>query len=202
MRIEVARHLTFEPDRHHLIDMLYRTALDTIADAIPGGWADTLRPVLAALAVPGAGPVMPLQMLHAVTAHDDLTPDTVNTALEVLDRYVIRTDTGTDHELVGLFHPTLADYLTRPGQHWVDTTNTRTLILNEIDRLAPVDGRHHDNPLARWADQAEVDYLWAAGMPRAAIQAMVRRPLPHHAKTSTLGGRTTRLVPPFQPRRG
>ena len=65
-RTEIEPHLSLEPDRHPLIDKLYQQALNGVAHKTDAGWAGTLRLVLAALVVPAAGPVMPLEMLRSV----------------------------------------------------------------------------------------------------------------------------------------
>ncbi len=138
-----------------------------------------IRPVFAVLATGGSGPVTPLPLLLEVAAVDGVDAGAV---LGVLDTYAPLLDRicrDGPLELVGLVHPTLLDHLTTTGgRHWVDTTNTRRLVLDAVDRLEPVEGIYRDNPLARWAAEADVHFYWAAGDAIGAYKAMRRRPLP------------------------
>ena len=129
------------------------------------------------LAVAGAGPVLPPVILCAVVAADGMTETSTDHILEGLDRYLVRARTATSEELIGLFHPTMAEHLTRPGPHWVDATNTRHLLIDNIDRIAPVDGRPHDTPIYRWANRNIVALLLRAGLVERAFFALLRRDL-------------------------
>ena len=167
-------------DRTRLLAVLYDKALDHVGAADKVEWHDRLYQVLAPLAAAGAGPVMPLNLLCAVSAQfgGPHEPARVRDVLVRLGRLVVRNHPGTDREVVGLFHPTLAEHLGRHARQRVDVISAHRVLLEEIDRLAPVTGIYVDNPLYRWATEAEAEHLWELGEINRALHSLWRRPLP------------------------
>jgi Tetratricopeptide repeat len=105
-------------------------------------------------------------------------PPRVRDVLARLGRLIVRSQPGTDREVVGLFHPTLAEHLAEHARNRVDIGSGRRVLLEEIDKLAPVTGLYMDNPLYRWAAEAEAEQLWQLGMIGSALQSLHARPLP------------------------
>ena len=179
-RAEFARPLYSETDQAGALALLFDHALDVIGAADPIEWSQNLRPVLTPLAAAGAGPVMPLSLLCAASAgfggpHE---PPRVRDVLARLGRLIVRSQPGTDREVVGLFHPTLAEHLAEHARNRVDIGSGRRVLLEEINKLAPVTGLYMDNPLYRWAAEAEAEQLWQLGMIGSALQSLNARPLP------------------------
>jgi hypothetical protein len=143
-------------------------------------WARRLRPVLTALAAAGPGPVMPLPLLAAVSAEfgGPDRPDGVRAVLDGLGGLVLHTRAGTDQELIGLFHLGLVEHLAAGVGRRLDVAGGRRVLLQAIDRLAPVTAIYTDNPLYRWATGAEAEHYWQSGMPISAYMSLFRRPLP------------------------
>jgi tetratricopeptide (TPR) repeat protein len=144
-------------------------------------WRDSFRPVLMALAAAGAGPVMPLTFLTAITGSSGgpATSVQARAVLAQLGRLIVRANPGTDAELVGLFHPTLVEHLAASSLGYqVDVTSARRVLLDKIEALVPITGLYTDNPLARWAADAEPEQLWQLGLHDHALNALIRRPLP------------------------
>jgi tetratricopeptide (TPR) repeat protein len=154
--------------------------LDVIGAANPIEWSQNLRPVLTPLAAAGAGSVMPLSLLCAASAGfgGPREPPRVRDVLARLGRLIVRSQPGTDREVVGLFHPTLAEHLAEHARNRVDIGSGRRVLLEEINKLAPVTGLYMDNPLYRWAAEAEAEQLWQLGMIGSALQSLRARPLP------------------------
>jgi len=179
-REDLLTRLSEGEDRAILLALLYDEVLDQIGAADTVEWHDRLYPVLAPLAAAGAGPVMPLELLCAVSTQfgGPAEPARVRDVLVRLSRLVVRNHPGTDREVVGLFHPTLAEHLGRHARQRVDVISAHRVLLDEIDRLAPVTGIYTDNPLYRWATEAEAEHLWELGEITRALRSLRRRPLP------------------------
>ena len=179
-RAEFARPLYSETDQAGALALLFDHVLDVIGAADPIEWSQNLRPVLTPLAAAGAGPVMPLSLLCAASAGfgGPREPPRVRDVLARLGRLIVRSQPGTDQEVVGLFHPTLAEHLAEHARSRVDIGSGRRVLLEEINKLAPVTGLYMDNPLYRWAAEAEAEQLWQLGMIGSALQSLRARPLP------------------------
>ena len=97
------------------VEEAYAKLLDQ-ADAADA-WNQEFRPILGPLAAAGSGPVLPLPLLvHASKALDGPgSLEDVRALLARLRGLVVRRDADTQEEHVGLFHPTLADYLLGPS---------------------------------------------------------------------------------------
>jgi tetratricopeptide (TPR) repeat protein len=179
-REEFARPLYSETGQAGALALLFDHVLDVIGAADPIEWSQNLRPVLTPLAAAGAGPVMPLSLLCAASAGfgGPREPPRVRDVLARLGRLIVRSQPGTDREVVGLFHPTLAEHLAEHARNRVDIGSGRRVLLEEINKLAPVTGLYMDNPLYRWAAEAEAEQLWQLGMIGSALQSLIARPLP------------------------
>lgn len=148
-------------------------------------WQRCLRPVLAVLAVAGAGPVMPLPLLIAASSRLD-GPATVPGVRDVLVRLsglAVRSRPGTPDEHVGLFHASLTDdYLLHHDtgvQFPIDSpADAHAAIAGALDQLAP--GNLHDpaDPLHRYALRAEPDHRWGHGDADGVIASLRNRPMP------------------------
>uniref|UniRef100_UPI002AD250D6 tetratricopeptide repeat protein n=1 Tax=Frankia sp. Cr1 TaxID=3073931 RepID=UPI002AD250D6 len=143
-------------------------------------WTANLLPVLTPLTAAGAGPVIPIDLLAGASGWLDGPdrPKDVRDVLARLGRLVVRSQPGTAGELVGLFHPALVDHLSRHTRRPLDPAAGRRILLNEVEKLAPITGIYADNPLYRWAAGSEAEYLWQNGQISAALRALRRRPLP------------------------
>jgi len=177
-------------ERATALAWLYDKRLDTVP-----GWTkprpdptlrsprSPLRAVLTALTAAGTGPIAPLPLLAAVSGAFGGPGDVkgVRAVLNDLGRLVVRIHPGSDQELVGLFHPTLTDHLANPdlsAPGRLDVTSGRRILLEEIEKLAPVTGIYTDNPLYRWATTAQAEHYWQLGMPIATYESLKARPLP------------------------
>jgi Tetratricopeptide repeat len=190
-RRQLMRALGDEHARTDTLGWLYNQALHQLPGWTPEAaadsgetWQKSYRPVLTALVAAGSGPVAPLPLLTAVSARfgGPADPDAVRDCLDTLGRLVSRTDTDTDTELVGLFHPTLVEHLSRDpideAGRVLDTNTGKRILQEAIEELAPVVGLYVDNPLYRWASEALAEHYWQFGMPHQALRTLLRRPLP------------------------
>ncbi len=154
-----------EMDLSHLPNTLndaYARLLDQAGAA--DAWSDRFRPLLSALAVAGSGPILPLRLLaHASATLGGLADEVaIREVLARLRGLVIRRDPNTPNEHVGLFHPTLIEYLVDPsGDFVVDTQATHGAMVRAIEALAPSVQHHRDDPLHSYAFFHEADHLWA-----------------------------------------
>ena len=139
-------------------------------------WRRELRPVLGVLAAAGVGPVLPMKLLCAASArlggHD--RPYLVRDVLVDLRGLVVRDRPGTDDEHVGLFHPTLAEFLLDPasGPFGIDPVEPHRALAESLAELAPAGSlakltpaevHAPRDPLHRYAAVREPDHLWAIG---------------------------------------
>jgi hypothetical protein len=185
-QLRIVRDLATGTRRERLLTELFDHDLDAITAEHPetGNWDHRLRPLLTTLAAAGHGPVMPLQFLHAVAVRfgGPEDPQQLRDTLDALDRFVIRIHRDTDRELLGLFHPALADHLARHTRREVDVTNAHRILLDEIDRITPVTGIYLDNPLYRWAADAAAEHWLALGDGQRALHSLQYRRMPTPAQ--------------------
>ena len=70
-------------------------------------------------------------------------------------------------EHVGLFHPTMTDYLLGPSAssagYAIDAQAAHRAMVKAIEALAPASTSRPDDPLQRYAFLREADHLWATG---------------------------------------
>ncbi len=130
-------------------------------------WPTRFSPVLGPLAVAGAGPVLPLGLLtHASAALGG--PSNDSAVLEVLGALrglVVRRDSGTQDELAGLFHTTLAEYILSPeaasAGFSIHKERAHRAIARAIEELAPASDHKEQDSLHRYAFLREADH-WSA----------------------------------------
>jgi len=178
-RDQLSPRLAAAAGRPKAMSMLYDRLLHAAGADDADTWAGQLRPVLTPLTAAGPNPVLPLDLLAAVSGQFGGPTDlpAIHGILLGLGRLVVRSEAGSDRELVGLFHPTLIDHLTH-GNLRVDVTQGRRMLLEEVDKLAPITGLYMDNPVYRWAAEANAQHYWELGMIDAALQSLRSRPLP------------------------
>lgn len=122
--------------------------------------------ILSLLAAAGAGPVLPLALLCAASASlgGPSTPARVRDHLVRLRGLVVRSAAGTEGELAGLFHQTLADHIAgRKAVNSVTPDAAHRGLAEAIARLAPVDSHSSDleDPTQRYAFEREAEHWWA-----------------------------------------
>ena len=126
----------------------YTTLLDEAGAA--DAWNNDFRPVLGPLAVAGSGTVLPLPLLvRASEALNGPKGENVRTrGPQRLRGLVLHRDVSTPVEHVGLFHPTMTDYLLGPSASSAGYA---------IDAAvgAPGHGQGHRSPGSRVHVQAE-----------------------------------------------
>lgn len=160
------------------VNQAYAILLDQAGAA--DAWIDKFRPVFGALAVAGSGPVLPIPLLgHASKAlGGPKDEEAFRDVLAKLRGLVVRRDTGTTGEHVGLFHPTLADYLLGPAysaDYALDTQAAHRAMVKAIEALAPSSEHKHDDPLHRYAFLREADHLWAIGDLDGTLERLAHR---------------------------
>jgi hypothetical protein len=143
-------------------------------------WREELRPVLTALAVAGAGPVLPLLLLLRAS-HELGGPATISRLRDVLldlRGFVVRVAPGTEAECVGLFHPTLAEHLLTPGNGFrVEAEEGHRAVIAAIEAVAPSnnwDAKHPDVG-QRYAFQRHSEHLWAIGQWDEVVECLLAR---------------------------
>lgn len=151
------------------------------------------RALFTVLAAAGPGAVLPAPLLFDACTRlgaPGMTESWLRTRLPApLRRFVVRAPTAesdTTAVLYGLFHQSLADYLTSEAPalghpYAVDVRAAHRSIAEAIAELAPVDQRtpvtaHH--PLQEYADRAEPDHLWHAGFHLEALGSLEAREAP------------------------
>ena len=144
-------------------------------------WQSQLRPVLAVLAVAGAGPVLPLPVAVAASARlgGPRTASRLRDVVARLSGLVVRAQPGQPGEQLGLFHTSLVeDYLLHPETQFpVDPTEAHAALAAAIQELAPAGQHDPTDPLHRYAQRAEPDHLWGARDSTAVLNSLTRRPL-------------------------
>jgi hypothetical protein len=144
---------------------------------------DTLR-ILILLAAAGAGPVLPLTLLCAASKAlgGPSSPARVRDHLVRLRGFVVRDAAGTDREVVGLFHQTLADHVAHRDQ--CASTNrvadAHRALEEAIANLAPVGSTQRDveDLIYRYAFEREAEHRWALGEIVNTLQSLFARTSP------------------------
>jgi Tetratricopeptide repeat/AAA ATPase domain len=155
----------------------YRDELLRAGADDPASWTQTLRPVLAALAVAGVGPVLPLPLLcHAsgLLGGPD-QPARVRDVLVRLRGLVVRGNPGTSEEHIGTFHTTFADYLRGDQDFAIDERAAHQGLVDAIQALAPVAEYNPSDSLHRYAAAAEAEHRWALGQYVEVLRSLVAR---------------------------
>lgn len=143
-------------------------------------WNATLKPVLAPLAISGAGATLPLSVLCAashVLGGPSRKPE-VRDVLVSLPGLVVRSLAGTESETVGLFHTAFAEFLLSDfnlGYH-VERQNATRALLDAILQTAPVLQHSPTDPLHQYAATAEPALKWSTGDFRGAVATLKARP--------------------------
>ncbi|AMV35878.1 ATP-binding protein [Planctomyces sp. SH-PL62] len=144
----------------------YAKRLEQTTGGSSSEWRDRFGPILAALAVAGSGPILPLPLLvHAsATLEGPSDEDSVRAALDALGGLVVRGESGAPTEHVGLFHATLPEYLlsvpAADSGFEIDAPAAHRAMIQAIDVLAPSTKRLLDDPLHRYAFLREVHHHW------------------------------------------
>jgi len=155
-------------------------------------WAAEGSPVKAAFTVltaAGPGAVLPQSLLqHACQELGAPTMDEaeLDKCLEPLRTYIARAPAGEGASitmLYGLFHQSLADFLTgsldgEQGTFRVDVTAGHRALATSIAALAPADQRTPANsrePLQDYAQRAEPDHLWHCGEHEQVLHSLEAR---------------------------
>lgn len=88
---------------------IYDSALVSMGADDEQVWEHQFRPILAALAAAGVGPILPLPLLRAASEKLDgpFRVGNVRDTLVQLRQFVVRGRPGTEEEQIGLFHATL-----------------------------------------------------------------------------------------------
>jgi hypothetical protein len=156
----------------------YREELRRAGADEPVQWAK-VRPVLAALAVAGVGPVLPLPLLCRASGllGGPSEPARVRDVLVRLRGLVARGAPGTADEHDGLFHATLAEFLFDDDRLGIDERTAHEALANAIADLAPMDIHNPRDPLHQYAAASEAEHLWAAGRYELAPVAIATRNL-------------------------
>jgi hypothetical protein len=150
------------------LDAIYERALVLAGAGDTQRWRARLRPVLGVLAAAGPGPVLPFELLRVASEAlgGPSSPTRLRDVLVDLRGFVVRTDPGTPGEHVGLFHPTLADYLVDTGQSFaIDLREADEAMLEAIRRVAPAEDFDARAVTAaqRYAAMHEAEHLWRVG---------------------------------------
>jgi WD40 repeat protein len=142
-------------------------------------WSDDLRAVLTLLAIAGAGPVLPLQLLTAASARLGASDRVarIRDQLVRLRHLVIRAQPGTTDEHAGLAHPSFAAYLRgqAPPELRLDLKAGHAAMAAAIEELAPPDAPEPSAAVRRYADRAEAEHRLAADDYSGAFESLVRR---------------------------
>jgi hypothetical protein len=131
----------------------YAKLLDQATNGSADAWNRRFRPVLGPLAVAGVGPVLPFPLLaHASkTLGGPEGAEEVRDVLAHLRGLVMRRDTGATTEQVGLFHPTLAEYLlglsASKAGYTLDVSAAHRAMVRAIEALAPMDKNDRGIPI-------------------------------------------------------
>jgi tetratricopeptide (TPR) repeat protein len=155
----------------------YRDELLRAGADDPASWTQALRPVLAALAVVGVGPVLPLPLLcHASRVlGGPEQPARVRDVLVRLRGLVVRSNPGAAEEHTGTFHTTFANYLRSNQDFVIDKQAAHQALVDAIQTLAPVAEHNPSDPLHRYATAAEAEHYWALGQYVEVLRSLVGR---------------------------
>lgn len=158
--------------------------------------SELIQSVLTVLtAAVGAGPVLPYPLFRQAVVNLEPASDRSRIDLVIADRdihrIISRTDPGSDQELLGFFHPTVAEWLTASGR--VDVERGHWAIHKSIQQVAPRSNHNLRSPVHHYAYIAEAEHAWQAGQHDDVIHVLEARTGPR--PTDTLNGWLT-----WQPR--
>ena len=159
----------------------YAKRLGQAVGEVTVSWNNRFHPVLATLTVASPGPILPLPLL--VRASGLLGgPDTeegVRSILTPLRGLTVRANAGTPTEHVGLFHPTLVEYLLDSSAieagYAIDAPAAHRSLIDAIDALAPSANHQRDDSLHRYAFRREAHHLWASGEADQTLKCLAQR---------------------------
>jgi tetratricopeptide (TPR) repeat protein len=152
-------------------------------------WRRELRPILGVLAAAGVGPILPFELLRAASTRlgGPDRPFQVRDVLVDLRGLVVRSSPGTDDEHVGLFHPTLAEYLLDPtaGPFGLDPVEPHRALAECLAQLDPIEAVDEPTPdglhplrdaIGHYAALREPEHLWAIGERQGLLDSLEYRP--------------------------
>ncbi|MFD9003434.1 tetratricopeptide repeat protein [Streptomyces sp. NPDC059582] len=160
------------------VDDTYTRRLRLIRGEEP--WeGSALCAVLTMLTVADATEGIPQRLLQQAVreVYPRANGETVSTALHRLRRLVVSRPVGDGETSYTLFHPTLSQYLTRPGHEYsVNVTAGHRAIAAALHRLAPRGRPSDGHPLYMYAAEAEATHLWERDGARAVVASLIERP--------------------------
>ncbi|MFF9622738.1 tetratricopeptide repeat protein [Streptomyces griseosporeus] len=126
------------------------------------GAATALDPVLLVVAASGPGMTLPrpllVQAVGELGGPDD--EETIGLVLRLLDGLVVRSPDPSPTELLGVYHSSLVEYVAEEQ----DLTDGHRALCDALEMMAPMEQHTPDDPLHRYAEQAEPEHLWQVAL--------------------------------------
>ncbi|MEK0099772.1 tetratricopeptide repeat-containing protein, partial [Streptomyces sp. A475] len=116
------------------------------------------------LVVAGSGPGMTLPRPLLARAAGELggpaDEEAVALVLRLLDGFIVRVPDPSGTELLGMYHPSLIEYVAEE-QNLVEGHRA---LCDALEIMAPMEQHTPDDPLHRYAEQAEPEHMWQVAL--------------------------------------
>ncbi|MEU4979667.1 tetratricopeptide repeat protein [Streptomyces sp. NPDC021969] len=145
-----------------LADAYDRALVPLRNHAASQGASGRLDPVLIVVAASGPGMTLPRPLLVRAAAElggpaDD---EALGVVLRLLDGLMVRSPDPSGTELLGVYHPSLVEYVAEE----LDLVEGHRALCGTLEIMAPMEQHTPDDPLHRYAEQAEAEHLWQAAV--------------------------------------
>lgn len=126
--------------------------------ASPHGASAWLDLVLLVVAASGPGMTLPRPLLAraAWELGGPADEEAVGLVLRLLDGLVVRSPDLSGTVLLGVYHPSLVEYVAQEQ----DLVEGHRALCDALEIMAPMEKHTSDDPLHRYAEQAEPEHLW------------------------------------------
>ncbi|MFF2777683.1 tetratricopeptide repeat protein [Streptomyces sp. NPDC058052] len=143
---------------------MYDTVLAPLRNGAPGGDPASVDTVLTVVAASGTGTSLPRPLLVRAAAelHGPDDDERTGLVLDLLAGLVTHGKAPSGTELVGVHHPSLAEYVALSDTH--DVATGHAALCRALEMMAPMDQHTPDDPLHRYAEQSEPEHLWQASL--------------------------------------
>ncbi|WP_189547999.1 tetratricopeptide repeat-containing protein [Streptomyces gelaticus] len=141
----------------------YDKALVPLRDqASSHGASAWLDPVLLVVAASGPGMTLPRPLLARAAGElgGPADEEAVCLVLRLLDGLVVRSPDPSGTELLGVYHPSLVEYVAEEQ----DLVEGHRALCDALEIMAPMEQHTPDGPLHRYAEQAEPEHLWQVAL--------------------------------------
>ncbi|MFE6493333.1 tetratricopeptide repeat protein [Streptomyces sp. NPDC057748] len=145
-----------------LADAYYKALIPLRNHASSYGASAWLNPVLLVVAASGLGMTLPRPLLARAAGElgGPADEEAVGLVLRLLDGLLVRSPGPSGTELLGVYHPSLLEYVAVEQ----DLVKGHRALCDALEIMAPMEQHASDDPLHRYAEQAEPEHLWQVAL--------------------------------------